>query len=58
MFYFFLDTLKWSVPLTNGSPPEERDGHSACVVGTKMYIFGGFKEEVSRFIACELSLFF
>eukprot|EP00794_Sanderia_malayensis_P017661 gene17661-19419_t len=49
LFCFNTDTLKWSQPSVKGVAPEERDGHSACVIGTKIYIFGGFKEMDERF---------
>jgi N-acetylneuraminic acid mutarotase len=33
----------------SGDVPLARDGHSACVVNDKMYIFGGFEEAYERF---------
>ena len=41
----FLETLTWSKPQTHGQPPAARDGHTACVIGSRMYIFGGPKSE-------------
>ena len=38
-----------------GKPPAARDGHTACVIGSRLYIFGGYEEEVgiSEFVdAC------
>ena len=38
-----------------GKPPAARDGHTACVIGSGIYIFGGYEEEVgiSEFVdAC------
>ena len=38
-----------------GKPPAARDGHTACVIGSRIYIFGGYEEEVgiSEFVdAC------
>lgn len=32
---------------TSGTVPGARDGHSACVIRNKMYIFGGYEERVS-----------
>ena len=29
-----------------GIPPAARDGHSACVIDSKIYIFGGYEELV------------
>ena len=29
-----------------GKPPAARDGHTACVIGSRIYIFGGYEEEV------------
>lgn len=34
-------TNTWSVPQTTGDAPSAREGHSAAVIGTRMYIFGG-----------------
>ena len=43
---FFLGSLTWSKPKVNGKPPAARDGHSACVIESRIYIFGGYEEEV------------
>ena len=40
---------KWSIVSTKGTRPGARDGHSACVINKKMYIFGGYEEELDRF---------
>lgn len=42
----YLASLKWSTPKVNGKVPNARDGHSACVIDGKMYIFGGYEEQV------------
>ena len=44
-----VDTPKWSRPTVGGTPPREREGHTAAVIGSRMYIFGGtfVDEEVS-----------
>ncbi len=42
-------TFKWSRPTVNGNIPGARDGHSACVINGKMYIFGGYEEYVDKF---------
>ena len=38
-----LDTalLSWSRPYINGAPPAPRVGHTAIVIGTKLYVIGG-----------------
>lgn len=41
------DTHKWSTPRVSGTVPGARDGHSACVLGKIMYIFGGYEQLVS-----------
>ena len=38
--------LKWSIIEASGSIPPARDGHSACVIDEKIYIFGGYEERV------------
>lgn len=43
------DRKKWSVIATKGTRPGARDGHSACVIDKKMYIYGGYEEEQDRF---------
>ncbi|PVD26303.1 hypothetical protein C0Q70_13974 [Pomacea canaliculata] len=49
LFCFDTDSYTWHRPEVHGRPPGARDGHSACVVARKMYIFGGYEEEVDRF---------
>ncbi|XP_033733715.1 kelch domain-containing protein 3-like [Pecten maximus] len=49
LFCFDSTKLKWSCPNTGGNIPIARDGHSACVINNKMFIFGGYEEEVDRF---------
>lgn len=39
---FDTKTLEWSTPSVTGMVPYAKDGHSACLIGKKMYIFGGF----------------
>uniref|UniRef100_A0A8C7AY75 Kelch domain containing 3 n=2 Tax=Caniformia TaxID=379584 RepID=A0A8C7AY75_NEOVI len=41
---FNADTHKWSTPRVSGTVPGARDGHSACVLGKTMYIFGGYEQ--------------
>lgn len=42
-------THQWSKPKTQGRVPGARDGHSSCVINGKMYIFGGYEEELNEF---------
>lgn len=35
--------LEWSTPAVTGMVPYAIDGHSACLIKNKMYIFGGFE---------------
>ncbi|XP_038075692.1 kelch domain-containing protein 3-like [Patiria miniata] len=44
VFSYDTQTLKWSRPHTKGDKPGGRDGHSACLIGDLMYIFGGFED--------------
>ncbi|KAF7252358.1 Kelch domain-containing protein 3 [Varanus komodoensis] len=37
-------THKWFTPKVSGMVPGARDGHSACVLGKSMYIFGGYEQ--------------
>lgn len=39
---FDIATMTWSQPKLSGPPPLPRSLHSACLIGTKMYIFGGW----------------
>lgn len=38
---YFVETSNWSEPLVYGSIPSARFGHSACVIGDGMYVYGG-----------------
>lgn len=53
LFCFNTHTHTWSKPEVSGSIPGVRDGHSACIVGNSMYIFGGFEEEINQF-SCDV----
>ena len=50
MNYFLrmnLETCQWSlVQIIGEQIPSARDGHSACVIHDRMYIFGGFEDHV------------
>lgn len=42
-----LEINQWSTVSTFGPlVPSVRDGHSACVIKNRMYIFGGFEDDV------------
>lgn len=49
LFCFDPSTKKWHRPKVSGSPPGARDGHSACIINNRMYIFGGYEEGVQKF---------
>lgn len=54
LFSFDTKTLEWETPEVSGpNLPGARDGHSACIVGSKMYIFGGFEEVIDQF-SCDV----
>jgi hypothetical protein len=36
------DEMHWITPLVGGAAPCERSGHTASVVGGRVFIFGGF----------------
>ncbi|XP_022437650.1 kelch domain-containing protein 3 isoform X3 [Delphinapterus leucas] len=44
LYAFDVNTHKWSTPRVAGTVPGARDGHSACVLGKTMYIFGGYEQ--------------
>ena len=46
LYAFDVNTHKWSTPRVAGTVPGARDGHSACVLGKTMYIFGGYEQLV------------
>ena len=50
----FAATKKWHRPKVSGSPPGARDGHSACIINNRMYIFGGYEEGVSAKVLIRL----
>ncbi|GFU24038.1 kelch domain-containing protein 3, partial [Nephila pilipes] len=49
LYCFEYGTLSWSIPETSGEGPKITDGHSACVIGDYMYIFGGYEEDTFGF---------
>lgn len=45
-----LETRQWSlVSIVGHLIPSARDGHSACIIHNRMYIFGGFEDSVKIF---------
>lgn len=40
---FNTKTLEWTHPPVTGEVPFAKDGHSACLIGNRMYIFAGFE---------------
>ncbi|XP_061837041.2 uncharacterized protein [Nerophis lumbriciformis] len=42
---FSIAKLKWKIPLYVGIPPARRNGHTAFIVHSHLYIFGGKNEE-------------
>ncbi|KAK0042490.1 kelch domain-containing protein 3 [Biomphalaria pfeifferi] len=49
LYRFCAVTLKWDKPQVSGPVPEARDGHTACIIQDKMYIFAGYEEFTDRF---------
>ncbi|XP_052767382.1 kelch domain-containing protein 3-like [Mya arenaria] len=49
LFMFNTLSSSWSRVEVNGDIPGARDGHSACIINDKMYIFGGYEEQIDRF---------
>ena len=52
---FDTKTLEWTTPAVTGMVPYAKDGHSACVIANKMYIFGGFEyltDQYSQEVHC------
>ena len=41
VFMCNIETMTWSQPITTGTTPSVRAGHSCVAVGTKLYLFGG-----------------
>ena len=53
LYCFDTKTMKFSRPKVTGTIPGARDGHSACIYGTYMYIFGGFEQNIDQF-SCDV----
>jgi len=43
------DNCSWDVPYVTGTIPDARDGHSACMIKSRMYIFGGYEDRTQLF---------
>ena len=46
----------WDAPVVYGCVPEARDGHTACVINSKMYIFAGYDEIVSNLFLSDYNI--
>uniref|UniRef100_A0A671KKD6 Kelch domain containing 3 n=1 Tax=Sinocyclocheilus anshuiensis TaxID=1608454 RepID=A0A671KKD6_9TELE len=46
LYAFDVSQHRWFTPKISGTVPGARDGHSACVLGKAMYIFGGYEQLV------------
>lgn len=44
LYAFDINQHRWFTPKISGTVPGARDGHSACVLGKAMYIFGGYEQ--------------
>ena len=42
LWILHIDTMTWSKPQLNGIPPLPRSLHSATMIGTRMFVFGGW----------------
>ena len=53
---FDAETVAWSQPSTTGEAPTQREGHTASVVGTEIFVFGGagLDKEDSSVNLCDL----
>ena len=49
LYVFDTKTLKWTSPRVCGLIPAARDGHSSCIFGDAMYIFGGYEDSAEPF---------
>uniref|UniRef100_A0A4W5QIA0 Kelch domain containing 3 n=1 Tax=Hucho hucho TaxID=62062 RepID=A0A4W5QIA0_9TELE len=44
LYAFDINNHRWFTPNISGTVPGARDGHSACILGKAMYIFGGYEQ--------------
>jgi N-acetylneuraminic acid mutarotase len=49
LFRFDTKNHTWTRPSVTGCIPGARDGHSAVIIRNKMFIFGGYEEEIRLF---------
>ncbi|XP_071480445.1 kelch domain-containing protein 3-like [Diadema antillarum] len=42
LYAFDTKTSRWMLESPRGHLPDATDGHTACVIGNRMYVFGGF----------------
>ncbi|CAF0948628.1 unnamed protein product [Rotaria sordida] len=50
LFCFDPKSRQWSlVSIVGDFVPSPRDGHSACIINDRMYIFGGFEDHTQQF---------
>ncbi|KAI1284994.1 Kelch domain-containing protein 3 [Halotydeus destructor] len=49
VYIYDVHEKKWIKPQVGGTKPGSRDGHSATIVNSAMYIFGGFEDDSERF---------
>jgi hypothetical protein len=47
VYVFDPETMAWKKVTTNGTPPSERYFHSACALGSEIYIFGGDTQDLA-----------
>lgn len=40
---------QWSCPEVFGGVPGARDGHTACIINHKMYVLGGFLDDIDEY---------
>ena len=51
LFRFSTTALQWEqldADLVSGSPPSARYGHTMAVVGSDLFVFGGYTDEGTR----------
>lgn len=49
LYCFDTKNLTWSTPHVTGMRPYAKDGHTACLIRNKMYIFGGFEYNTEQY---------
>jgi N-acetylneuraminic acid mutarotase len=49
IIYFDSDTKSFSIPIINGDRVPNFSRHTACLIGSKIYIFGGFDGQGTNF---------